>query len=142
MTRSLALLALVLTSPLALAADPIDLGGVREEHVMIPMRDGVKLSAFLFFPPGDGPWPVLLEQRYANGSDPGTKKSFAKLARGGYVTVLANFRGSQESEGTWSNGSRNKSGPRAKSGRSAVRRPGSRRIFSPSRSRRASRRNT
>lgn len=68
---------------------------------MIPMRDGVKLSAFLFFPPGDGPWPVLLEQRYANGSDPGTKKNFAKLARGGYVTVLANFRGSQQSEGVY-----------------------------------------
>ncbi len=84
------------------AADPVDLGGVRFEHVMIPMRDGVKLSAFLFFPPGDGPWPVLLEQRYANGGrDPGTQKSFAKLARGGYVTVLANFRGSQESEGLW-----------------------------------------
>jgi hypothetical protein len=83
------------------AADPVDLGGVREEHVMVPMRDGVRLSAFLFFPPGDGPWPVLLEQRYANGSDPNTKKNFAKLARGGYVTVLANFRGSQESEGVW-----------------------------------------
>jgi len=86
----------------ARAADPVDLGGVRMEHVMIPMRDGVKLSAFLFFPEGDGPWPVLLEQRYANGArDPGTQKSFAKLAKGGYVTVLANFRGSQESEGLW-----------------------------------------
>lgn len=68
---------------------------------MIPMRDGVRLSAFLYFPPGDGPWPVLLEQRYANGNDPGTQKSFAKLAQGGYVTVLANFRGSQKSEGVW-----------------------------------------
>lgn len=87
---------------LALAADPVDLGGVRMEQVMIPMRDGVKLSAFLFFPEGDGPWPVLLEQRYANGArDPGTQKNFAKLARGGYVTVLANFRGSQESEGVY-----------------------------------------
>ncbi len=92
---------LLLLSVTASAAEPVDLGGVREEHVMIPMRDGVKLSAFLFFPPGDGPWPVLLEQRYANGSDPNTKKNFAKLARGGYVTVLANFRGSQQSEGVW-----------------------------------------
>ena len=83
------------------AADPIDLGGVTEKHVMIPMRDGVKLSAYLYFPPGDGSWPVLLEQRYANGNDPGTQKSFAKLANGGYVTVLANFRGSQQSEGVW-----------------------------------------
>ncbi len=83
------------------AADPIDLGGVTEKHEMIPMRDGVKLSAFIYTPPGTGPWPVLLEQRYANGNDPGTQKSFAQLAKGGYVTVLANFRGSQKSEGVW-----------------------------------------
>lgn len=83
------------------AADPVDLGGVIETHVMIPMRDGVKLSAYVYTPPGTGPWPVLLEQRYANANDPNTKKSFAKLASGGYVTVLANFRGSQQSEGVW-----------------------------------------
>ena len=79
----------------------VDLGPIREEHIWIPMRDGVKLSAYAYFPPGNGPWPVLLEQRYANGRDPGTRKSFAELAAGGYVTVLANFRGSQLSEGTW-----------------------------------------
>ncbi|MEI8379496.1 MAG: CocE/NonD family hydrolase [Planctomycetota bacterium] len=65
------------------------------------MRDGIKLSAYIYTPPGTGPWPVLLEQRYANSNDPNTKKSFAKLASGGYVTVLANFRGSQLSEGVW-----------------------------------------
>lgn len=98
-----ALIAVMLTGRTlaGFADDPVDLGGVREEHVMIPMRDGVKLSAFLFFPAGDGPWPVLLEQRYANGSDSNTKKSFSRLARGGFVTVLANFRGSQQSEGVW-----------------------------------------
>lgn len=101
MSRAVFFLLMALVASVAAAADPVDLGGVREEHVMIPMRDGVKLSAFLFFPEGNGPWPVLLEQRYANGSDPGTKKNFAKLARGGYVTVLANFRGSQQSEGVW-----------------------------------------
>lgn len=83
------------------AADPVDLGGVTEKHEMIPMRDGIKLSAYIYTPPGTGPWPVLLEQRYANSNDPNTKKSFAKLASGGYVTVLANFRGSQLSEGVW-----------------------------------------
>ncbi len=84
------------------AADPIDLGGVTEKHEMIPMRDGVRLSAYIYTPPGTGPWPVLLEQRYANANDPGTQQYFAKLAKtGGYVTVLANFRGSQKSEGDW-----------------------------------------
>lgn len=89
-------------APAKLSEDPpVDLGGVLEKHVMIPMRDGTKLSAYLYFPAGDGPWPVILEQRYANGRDPGTRQSFAKLAKGGYVTCLANFRGSQLSEGTW-----------------------------------------
>ncbi|WP_373652036.1 CocE/NonD family hydrolase [Schlesneria sp. DSM 10557] len=84
------------------AAEGVDLGGVTEKHVMIPMRDGVRLSAFLYIPPGEGPWPVLLEQRYANANEPGTQKYLANLAKtGGYVTVLANFRGSQQSEGEW-----------------------------------------
>ena len=62
-----------------------------EKHVMIPMRDGVKLSAYLYFPPGDGPWPVILEQRYASGRDPGTRQSYARLARGGFVVVPGQF---------------------------------------------------
>ena len=90
-----------LTAASLAAADPVDLGGVTETHELIPMRDGVKLSAYVYTPPGNGPWPVLLEQRYANANDPNTKKSFARLAPGGYVTVLANFRGSQQSEGVW-----------------------------------------
>jgi len=81
------------------AAD--ELGGVREERTMVPMRDGVKLAVALYFPEGDGPWPVLMEQRYAGARDIGSRKSFAELARGGYVVALANFRGSQTSEGVW-----------------------------------------
>ena len=33
-------------------------GGVRYEHLKIPMRDGIHLSAHAFFPTGKGPWPV------------------------------------------------------------------------------------
>ena len=95
-------LSLAGSSRLLPAADAPDLGGVSEKHEMIPMRDGVRLSAYVYTPPGDGPWPVLLEQRYANANDPGTRQYFAQLAKtGGYVTVLANFRGSQKSEGDW-----------------------------------------
>lgn len=84
------------------AADPVDLGGVIETHEMIPMRDGVRLSAFIYTPPGNGPWPVVLEQRYGGANDPSTQQTFARLAKnGGYVTVLANFRGAQQSEGDW-----------------------------------------
>ena len=36
---------------------------VTQRHVMIPMRDGVRLSAWIHLPTGQGPWPVLMEQR-------------------------------------------------------------------------------
>ena len=93
---------LLLECHFASAADgPLDLGGVKEQHVMIPMRDGAKLSAYLYFPPGDGPWPVLYEQRYADLTAPQTRKSFARLAAGGYVVAAENFRGTHLSEGVW-----------------------------------------
>lgn len=83
------------------AQEPLDLGDVTEQHVMVPMRDGTKLSLYLYFPKGDGPWPVLMEQRYANARAASTRKQFAELAAHGYVVALQNFRGSQLSEGTW-----------------------------------------
>lgn len=93
---------LLLTSLAQGAEEPkVDLGDVTEKHVMIPMRDGVKLSAYLFFPKGDGPWPVIYEQRYASTRDVGNRQAMARLAREGYVVCLENFRGAQESEGKW-----------------------------------------
>jgi predicted acyl esterase len=86
---------------LSAAEEPLDLGGVTEQHVMIPMRDGKKLSAYVYFPKGDGPWPVLYEQRYADLRGAGSRKGFAKLAAAGYVVVGENFRGTYLSEGTW-----------------------------------------
>ncbi len=83
------------------AQPPVDLGTVTEKHEMVPMRDGTKLSVSLYFPPGKGPWPVLLEQRYADLTAPATRKGFAKLAEGGYVVAAQNFRGAGKSEGTW-----------------------------------------
>ncbi|WP_245846535.1 CocE/NonD family hydrolase [Prosthecobacter debontii] len=80
---------------------PIDLQGVREQHVMIPMRDGVRLSAYVYLPEGEGKWPVVFEQRYASLTGSGTRKSSADLARRGYVVAMVNFRGSQQSEGTY-----------------------------------------
>jgi len=79
----------------------IDLGTISEKHVMIPMRDGKKLSAYLYFPPGDGPWPVIMEQRYADLRGTGTRKDFASLAAGGYVVAAVNFRGTHLSEGKY-----------------------------------------
>src|SRR5437868_1415105 len=79
----------------------VDLGNITEKHVMIPMRDGTKLSAYLYFPVGKGPWPVLYKQRYADLRGEGTRKTHARLATAGYVVAAQNFRGTYLSEGTW-----------------------------------------
>ncbi len=68
---------------------------------MIPMRDGKRLSAWLYFPPGDAKWPALFEQRYADIRGVGTRKAAAKLAESGFVVAMVNFRGTHQSEGTW-----------------------------------------
>lgn len=97
-------LLLVLAGAAGLSAQslpPIDLGGVREEHVRIPMRDGQHLSAYLYFPSGPGPWPAVFEQRYASLTGAGTRKAAADLARHGFVVAMVNFRGTHLSEGTW-----------------------------------------
>jgi predicted acyl esterase len=81
----------------------LDLGGVREEHVMIPMRDGKKLSAYLYHPSGagDAKFPAVFEQRYADITGAGTRKNAADLARRGFVVAMVNYRGTHLSEGTW-----------------------------------------
>ena len=83
------------------SAQQVVLGNVAEKHVMIPMRDGKKLSAYLYFPEGKGPWPALFEQRYADVRGAGTRKAAARSAASGYVVGMVNFRGTYQSEGTW-----------------------------------------
>ncbi len=85
----------------AAAPAKLDLGSVREEHIMIPMRDGKRLSAYVFFPAGEGKWPAIFEQRYADISSAGSHKAAAKFAEGGFVIALVNYRGSHESEGVY-----------------------------------------
>ena len=80
---------------------PLDLGGVHEEHVMIPMRDGTRLSGYLYRPTGKSKWPVLFEQRYANVTGNSARKNCAQLAERGFAVALVNFRGSQQSEGQY-----------------------------------------
>ena len=85
----------------AAAVQDVDLGTVTEQHQMIPMRDGKQLSSYLYFPNGDGPWPVLFEQRYADIRGEGTRKTAARLADAGYVVAMINYRGTYQSEGMW-----------------------------------------
>ncbi|MEI9893123.1 MAG: CocE/NonD family hydrolase [Chthoniobacter sp.] len=79
----------------------LDFGAVREERVMIPMRDGQKLSAYLYFPPGEGKWPAIFEQRYAEITGTGSRQASAKWAERGFVIAVVNYRGTHESEGVW-----------------------------------------
>ena len=83
------------------AAEELDLSPVTERHEMIPMRDGKRLSAYLYFPPGEGPWPVVFEQRYADLRGAGTRRAAAELAKAGFVVAMVNYRGTYRSEGTW-----------------------------------------
>ena len=73
--------------------------GTVEEPVMIPMRDGVRLSAYLYRPATGGPWPVLYQQRYADVTAAGTRRHHSQLASHGYVVCVQSFRGAQKSEG-------------------------------------------
>src|SRR5687768_16123799 len=93
-------LALMLVASIAFGQEP-DLGGITERHQLIPMRDGKHLSANLYFPQGDGAWPVVFEQRYADIRGAGTRIAAAKMAEGGYVVAMVNYRGCYKSEGTW-----------------------------------------
>lgn len=102
LSRLLVAVSVVLSCHVIAAAEVVDLGDVTETHEMIPMRDGVRLSAYIYKPKGSGPWPVLLEQRYAAGVNAGNQQYMARMARThGYVMAMANFRGSQLSEGVW-----------------------------------------
>ncbi len=103
MNRLVLLLASAQLAASAFAAPlpPLDLGGVREEHVMVPMRDGQRLSAYLYFPAGEGKWPAVFEQRYADITGAATRRNAADLARRGFVVAMLNFRGTHESEGKY-----------------------------------------
>ena len=97
-----ALLLVAFLPSAATAIDPPPLefaDGVTEEHVLIPMRDGVRLSAYLYKPRGAKPWPVLYQQRYAAVTATATRKHHASLAAHGYVVCVQSFRGAQKSEG-------------------------------------------
>lgn len=87
----------------ALAQDlpKLEMPGVREEHMFIPMRDGTRLSSYVYLPEGGGKWPVVFEQRYAALTGTGTRQNSADLARKGYAVAMVNFRGSQKSEGAY-----------------------------------------
>ena len=58
LSRLPGLLALLFPLSCSSAAPP-EFSTVTEKHIMIPMRDGKHLSAYVYFPPGNGPWPAI-----------------------------------------------------------------------------------
>ena len=85
------------------AEDPLlskPLYEVSKQIVMIPMRDGVKLSTDLYFPKAeDSKFPVILVRTpYKKEMNELTGNYYAKR---GYVVAVQDCRGRFESEGTW-----------------------------------------
>ncbi len=84
----------------------IEKHAARDEHVMMPMRDGVRLSALILFPK-DRPLKnlpvVLFRSPYL--IEPGEVGRFAEylqsFIKNGYAAVIQNVRGRYFSEGTY-----------------------------------------
>jgi putative CocE/NonD family hydrolase len=74
-----------------------------EKNVMIPMRDGVRLAANLYFPKNPGPrWPViLLRTPYDKDNYRGSTLPAEFFAGQGYAVVSQDVRGKFSSEGDY-----------------------------------------
>ncbi|MET0171732.1 MAG: CocE/NonD family hydrolase, partial [Agrobacterium vaccinii] len=74
-------------------------------NVMIPMRDGTKLSTDLFFPsfdgksPAPGKFPVLMSRTWYNKAENGIPPLPDFLATNGYVVAIQDVRGRYASPG-------------------------------------------
>ena len=85
---------------------------VFEPDLIVPMRDGIGLATDVYRPPGDGPFPVLLERTPYNKSAPSRSERTAATAqprtraevagyfvRHGYAVVYQDCRGRYQSTG-------------------------------------------
>jgi len=99
---TIAALALAALAPGARAQAPDSVPVFEQTEVMIPMRDGVRLHTVVFAPEGaTEPLPLLLTRTpYGiEGSLKRIGRSYAELARDGYVFVFQDIRGRFGSEG-------------------------------------------
>ena len=72
---------------------------IEERGHLVPMRDGVRLSADIYFPDGDGPFAAILTITPYDNNGPRDRARW--FARRGYVVVLADSRGRYDSGGDW-----------------------------------------
>jgi len=97
--RIILLLSILLSPWTILAAQETFEVDVRTE-VMIPMRDGVELSANIFLPKAEGRFPVILiRSPYGKGNEKNGDGLF--YAGRGYVVVSQDCRGKGSSQGEW-----------------------------------------
>jgi hypothetical protein len=68
--------------------------------VMVPMRDGAKLTANIFLPKTGGPFPVIL-MRTPYGKMDAKFGEAKRYCAAGYAMVVQDCRGRGRSEGTW-----------------------------------------
>ena len=71
------------------------------EHLFIPMADGARLAATLYYPDGSGPWPAVLEALPYRKDDitASYRPEYVRLAESGYVVCRMDVRGTGSSEG-------------------------------------------
>ena len=92
---------------LILAACPLPVLAtvISQLHIMIPMRDGVQLSANIFRPSGSTGKPathgtILIRTPYGKGVAP--TPNYEAFVAHGYAVVVQDVRGRRESQGTFS----------------------------------------
>jgi uncharacterized protein len=87
----------VIALPLAAAPQkPV----VKQLHVSVPMRDGVRLSANIFLPSEHGRVPtILVRTPYGKGAD--ITPNYQAFVEHGYAVVVQDVRGRYESEGSF-----------------------------------------
>ena len=94
---------IVLGAPPGLAAQGDSLPVYREQQVMIPMRDGVRLNTRIYTPATSTALPFLLTRTPygvdGSGGALEAKGSYAELAREQYIFVYQDIRGRFGSEG-------------------------------------------
>jgi putative CocE/NonD family hydrolase len=89
---------LILALSAALAAGQSS--AVKELHVSVPMRDGVRLATDIFLPSERGRFPtILIRTPYGKGS--GLSKNYQAFVDHGYALVIQDVRGRYESGGVF-----------------------------------------
>ncbi len=79
---------------------PMEIFKKQRLSVMVPMRDGVKLSCDIRFPDGEGAFPVILDRTPYNKAFDLVSDDVARWTSQGYVYLRQDCRGKHESEGT------------------------------------------